>query len=98
MGCAFVDLGCSSPRPRFRLIWIESSTVALTLSSRASEEREPDGVDLRGDSALLCDLVALSARPDEFEEVEECCDVDCKGWLARAALEERLAVSIVAMD
>lgn len=77
--CAFVDLGCSSPRPRFRRVWIESSTAAPTLSSRGSDDNEPEGVDFRGDSALLCDRVDLSARPDEFEEAEECCDVEGRG-------------------
>ena len=49
------------------------------MSSRGSDDNEPEGVDFRGDSALLCDRVDLSARPDEFEEAEECCDVEGRG-------------------
>jgi hypothetical protein len=69
-----------------------SSTVAIA-SSRGSDDNEPDGVDFRGDSVLLCDRVALSARPEEFEEAEEWWEVDC-AW-PRAVLEERLLLSIV---
>lgn len=61
-------------------------------SSGVSEDIDPDGVNFRGESVLLCDRVALSARPEEFEEAEECWGVDCGGW--RAPLEERLAASI----
>jgi hypothetical protein len=50
-----------------------SSGKSVTVSSGGSEDREPEGVDFRGDSAFWLDRVALSARPEEFEEVEECC-------------------------
>ena len=73
---------------------VSSAAVAI-VSSGGSEDSEPEGVDFRGDSVFWCDRVALSARPDELEEAEEWCEVDCKDWLARAALDERLPVSIV---
>jgi hypothetical protein len=43
----------------------------MMVSSGGSEEREPEGVDLRGDSVFWWDRVARSARPEEFEEAEE---------------------------
>lgn len=52
------------------------------------------GVDFRGDSVLIFERVALSARPDVLEEVEEWWEFELRGWLARAALDERRAVSI----
>lgn len=55
-----------------------SSAIAIA-SSGGSEDNEAEGVDLRGDSALLCDRVARSPRVDEFEEVEEWCEFDCSG-------------------
>lgn len=68
------------------------------VSSGGSEDNDPEGVDFRGDSVFIFDRVALSARPDELEEAEEWCEVEGRGWLARFALEERLAVSIVVTD
>ena len=50
---------------------MSSAVIAIVLSSGGSDDKEPEGVDFRGDSVLLCDRVALSARPDEFEEAEE---------------------------
>jgi hypothetical protein len=41
------------------------------VSSGGSEEREPEGVDFRGDAVFRWDLVARSARPEAFEEAEE---------------------------
>lgn len=56
-----------------------SSGAIAMVSSGGSEDNEAEGVDLRGDSALLCDRVALSPRVDEFEEAEEWCEFDCSG-------------------
>jgi hypothetical protein len=64
------------------------------VSSGGSEDNEPEGVDFRGDSVLWFDRVALSARPDEIEEAEECWEVEGRGWLERFALDDRLVVSI----
>lgn len=65
------------------------------VSSGGSDDSDPEGVDFRGDSVLGFDRVVLSARLEEIEEAEECCEVDCRGWLARFALDDRLAVSIL---
>lgn len=68
--------------------------AVATESSRGSEDKEAVGVDFRGDSVLLLRRVVRSARPDEFEEVEESCEfAGC--WLARAARDERRELSII---
>ncbi len=72
---AFEAFELSSPRPRFRRVCTASSTVSAT-SSGGSDDNEPEGVDFRGDSVLLCDRVALSARPEEFDEADEWWEVD----------------------
>lgn len=71
--------GCSSARPRFRRVWMVSSGAIAMVSSGGSEDNEAEGVDFLGDSALLCDRVALSPRLDEVEEAEEWCEFDCSG-------------------
>lgn len=95
-GCALEDFCRSSARPRFGRVWIVSS--AAIASSRGSDDSEPDGVVFRGEPDLGFDLVARSARPEVLEEFEEWWEADCSGWLARAALEDRRDVSIVAMS
>jgi len=96
MVCSLELLSFSSPLPRFRRVCIVSSgTFKMpSLSSSGSDDKDPEGVDFRGESVFWCDLVALSARPDELEDAEEW-EGPPRGWLARLALEERLATSMV---
>ncbi len=96
IACVFEGFSFSLLRPRFRRGWSVSSPAVALVSSGGSDDSEAEGVDFRGDSALLCDRVALSARPEEFEEAEEWCEFAWGCWLARAALDERRAVSISA--
>lgn len=63
--------------------------------SVGSDDEEVDRCGFLEESCFGFDLVALSAREDEFEEVEECCDVVWTGALVLAVLELRRPRSIL---
>ena len=57
-------------------------------NSAASDDKDPDGVDFRGESAFEDTLVVRSAREEEFEDAEEWCDPEV-GCVVRDRTDRR---------